>query len=497
VWSAASKTALPAALHHFPHTGAWIVLLTVVGGLLRGFRIGANSLWVDEIATLTIVSLPFHEIAGAAADVNFCPPLYFWLVHGVVSWLGISESSLRLVSAVAGTLTVPVAWILARELTGSRGVAVLCAALLALNPLHIWYSQEARAYALLMWLGSGALCFLVLAARTKAVAHWAGFAACMTAVLLTHTTGPVILVVAWVWALLSPRPGALLRPLALTTLITGLITMPFALTVSSAVAQATGTHSPPRPLTGLEIPYTLLTYTIGYSFGPSMRDIQNLGPIVALRRHPFESAIGAGVAACLLGLMIFRPVPGRRYFMTLFVVPILVMLLGSAVSGKGYQPRYAIAGLLGYCGLWAGALRVLPPKVSSLGVAALVIVSLLADVQWYLSPEYWKDDSRAAVGWLTRHLPEESKIAVAPRYVTIVLGYYARLQNSQLQFVAADTGTRAEQPAALLLTRLHHVADAASLRARFRERAGPCFLEESVGGYQILSTGGCRSKRPH
>src|SRR3546814_10842092 len=45
--------------------------------------------------------------------------------------------------------------------------------------------------------------------------------------------------------------------------------------------------------------------------------------IVALRRHPFESAIGAGVVACMLGLMIFRPAPGRRFFMTFFLVPIL------------------------------------------------------------------------------------------------------------------------------------------------------------------------------
>jgi hypothetical protein len=287
-----------------------------------------------------------------------------------------------------------------------------------------------------------------------------------------------------------------LRRLALATLVTGLITMPFAIRVSNAVAEASGTHSPPRPLTGLEIPYTLLTYTVGYSFGPSTRDIQNSGPIVALRRHPFESAIGAGVVACMLGLMIFRPAPGRRYFMTLFLVPILVMLLGSAVSGKAYQPRYAIAGLVGYCGLLAGALRALPPKVGRIAVAALLTLAFLADVQWYLMPEYWKDDSRAAVGWLTRHLPGESKVAVAPGYVTNVLGHYARLQNSRLHFVAADSGTGAEHSAALLLTRLHHVADAASLRARFRERAGPCFLEEHVGGYRILSTGGCRPERP-
>ena len=72
-----------------------------------------------------------------------------------------SETSLRLVSAVAGTLTIPVAWLLIRELTRSRAVALLSTALLAVNPLHIWYSQEARAYALLvLTLGTSALLFL-------------------------------------------------------------------------------------------------------------------------------------------------------------------------------------------------------------------------------------------------------------------------------------------------------------------------------------------------
>ncbi|MBA2459377.1 MAG: glycosyltransferase family 39 protein, partial [Gemmatimonadales bacterium] len=271
----------------------WVLLLTILGALLRGFKLGANSLWVDEYATLKIVSLPFSEILGAAAEVNFCPPLYFWSVHAVISAIGVSEASLRLVSAVAGALTVPVTWRLTRELTGSRTAGVLAAALLALNPLHIWYSQEARAYALLVALGATALLFLVRALRSNAAAHWGGFIGCMTAVLLTHTTGPVLLVVGWGWVFLSRPNLALLRKFLLATIVTVLIWLPFALRITVAVGGADGTHSPPRPLTGLELPYTLFTYLVGYSFGPSTREIQNQGPVAALAGHPIESVIGA------------------------------------------------------------------------------------------------------------------------------------------------------------------------------------------------------------
>jgi mannosyltransferase len=491
--AARAGAALPDAAAQRPESrlfgaGALLLLLTVLGGVLRAYRLGANSLWVDEFATFKIISRPFAEILKTTAEVNFCPPLYFWLVHGVVSIAGVSESSLRLVSAVAGTLTIPVAWLLARELSGNRTVAWICAALLALNPLHIWYSQEARPYALLVWFGSASLLFFLVAARTKAVGHWAAFAGCMTAVVLTHTIGPVFWVVAAGWALLWPGRSAVLRPLFMATAIIALISAPFAITILHTVAQANGnTHSPPRPLTGLELPYTLLTYIGGYSFGPSMREIQNLGALQAVRHHPWESAIGGLAVSCLLLLVLFRPAPGRSYFLTLFVVPVLAMYLASATSGKAYQARYALAGLVGFCGLVAGALQLLSHRARSVAIAAVLILSAWADVQWYASPIYWKDDARAAVAWLALRLPPGSQIAVAPGYAVGVLSYYTDLQHARLRFVDVDS-TGVPKPAALLLTRLHHVADQASLRARFRQ--GPEAREriDSVGGYEILSS---------
>ncbi|MGI8521424.1 MAG: glycosyltransferase family 39 protein [Actinomycetota bacterium] len=483
---AGSDTARRESLWGLLRSGPGLVLLTLLAGLLRGFRLGAHSLWVDEFATLQIVSLPPGEILTVAARVNFCPPLYFWLVHGVVSAVGVSEASLRFVSAASGTLTIPVAWFLTKELTGSRTVALLASVLLALNPLHIWYSQEARAYALLVLLSAGALLFLVRATRTKAVTSWAGFVACSTAALLTHTTGPVFLAVAWLWALLSPRRAALLRPLAIASAVTVAAFLPFALAVVNAVARAEGTHSPARPLTGLELPYTLFTYAVGYSFGPSMREIQNLGPVAALRAHPVETALGVAIVAWILCAALLRRVPARSYFLILLVVPVAAMLLGSGTSGKAYHARYALVGLLGYCGLAAGALRSLSPMLRAPAAAAVLTLCAWADLQWYFSPSYWKDDSRTVVGWLGARLPPGSTVAVAPPYVTGVLSHYARLQQVDMVFVPADSVVPAAGVSALLMTRLHHVADPAALRSNFRRRAGPSTGDDRVGGYSIL-----------
>ena len=60
---------------------------------------------------------------------------------------------LRSLSALAGTLTVPVCYAAGRTLVSHRA-GMIVAALSAVSPLLVWYSQEARAYGLFVLFGS-------------------------------------------------------------------------------------------------------------------------------------------------------------------------------------------------------------------------------------------------------------------------------------------------------------------------------------------------------
>jgi hypothetical protein len=266
--------------------------------------------------------------------------------------------------------------------------------------------------------------------------------------------------------------------------------------IADAVAQANGTHSPPRPLTGLEIPYTLLTYVVGYSFGPSTREIQNSGPVAALLFHPFESALGAVSVAGLVSLMLFRRAPGWKHFLILCVVPILTMLVGSAMSGKAYEARYALVGLVGFYGLAAAALGRLSTRLRGLAITAVLALCAWADIQWYFVPDYWKDDSPAVVSWLADRLPAGSAVIVEPYYVAGVISYYAGLEHAGIRFLAAEAVADSDPPAALLLTRLHHVADQRTIKERFRRLVGGGVREDSVGGYQVF-TKSAATAMPH
>ena len=114
-------------------------------------------------------------------------------------------------------------------------------------------------------------------------------------------------------------------------------------------------------------------------------------------------------------------------------------------------------------------------------------LSAWADGQWYFASRYWKDDSRAVVAWLAKVLPSGSTVLTAPNYVAGVLSYYATLQHAPIRMVGVDSvAWESAHPAALMLTRLHHVDNPEFLRSRFRELAASEHSEDTVGGYQIL-----------
>ena len=82
-----------------------------------------------------------------------------------------------MLSVFAGVATVAVVYSLGCALVG-RGAGLLGAALLGVCPLHVWYSQEIRMYALQTLLVSLSFLFMVLALRRERLTFWAGYAFC-------------------------------------------------------------------------------------------------------------------------------------------------------------------------------------------------------------------------------------------------------------------------------------------------------------------------------
>jgi mannosyltransferase len=144
----------------------WIVAgLTLLAAGLRFATLGVQSYHHDEIVTASrILRGGFGHAMDAVGFSESAPPLYYAVAWVWTQVTGTGEFGLRSISALAGVATVPVVYLAALELRGRRA-GLMAAALVAVNPMLLWYSQEARAYSLFVLLCAVSLLYCVRALR--------------------------------------------------------------------------------------------------------------------------------------------------------------------------------------------------------------------------------------------------------------------------------------------------------------------------------------------
>ena len=129
-----------------------VVALTVLGATVRFATLDAQSFWLDELATASLLDRGFGQMLDGIRETEATPYLYYVLAWPWARVFGLGEVGLRSLSAVFGTLAVPVSYAAGAALC-SRRVGVVAAALVAVSPFLVWYSQEARSYSLLVRFG--------------------------------------------------------------------------------------------------------------------------------------------------------------------------------------------------------------------------------------------------------------------------------------------------------------------------------------------------------
>ncbi|MBI2196515.1 glycosyltransferase family 39 protein [Candidatus Daviesbacteria bacterium] len=123
----------------------WAVL--GLGLVLRLISLN-QSLWLDEaINVMAARSFSLWGMVTQYAVADFHPPGWFIILWVWGKTFGYSEIAVRIPSVIIGVLTIYITYLLGKKLI-SKNVGLIAALLLAINPLHIYYSQEARMYAL-------------------------------------------------------------------------------------------------------------------------------------------------------------------------------------------------------------------------------------------------------------------------------------------------------------------------------------------------------------
>ncbi|MDD1665458.1 MAG: glycosyltransferase family 39 protein [Methanomicrobiales archaeon] len=206
-----------------------LLVLTVLGAFLRLFQLGTASLWLDEASTLTFARQPFTQIWGSLSSGEFNPPLFYWLEHAMLAF-GESEVVLRLIPAILGILTLPVFYFIGKEIL-DRNTGIVAAALLTFSPFQIFYSQEARAYAPMLFFFSLAFYFFLRLLRSWGRRDAILFAIFSALAFWTHFYAfvPILALFIFALAVKAKEMGKDLRsaiPLAISILVFVILSLP-------------------------------------------------------------------------------------------------------------------------------------------------------------------------------------------------------------------------------------------------------------------------------
>lgn len=168
-----------------------VIILVAAAAFTRFYALDQDSLWLDEAVSL--------HYSGVATQLEFNgvffewfpdphPPLYYWLLHFWTVLFGDSELAVRSLSAVFGIAVILATFFIVKRSLGV-GLAFLTAAILCAHPVLLYYSQEARSYALMTLLVVVSSYAFALMLSRRGWRYPALYALSAAALIYTHYLG--------------------------------------------------------------------------------------------------------------------------------------------------------------------------------------------------------------------------------------------------------------------------------------------------------------------
>jgi len=335
---------------------------------LRWLGITNESLWLDEATSLSLARLPLVELVTHLLKEDVHPPLYFAMLHFWIAG-GDGVAYLRLLSVLTGVLTLPAVYLLGRQLFDAR-VGLIAAALLAISPLHIYYSQMVRNYVLFVLLVVLAFYTLLRAMQTDRWLWWCLYIVSAIASLYSHYYSVLTLFIQNVIALAFARRAGSGRPwrhwLVASTAVGAVFGVWLLNSAMLTEGVAPGWLSAASAPSVASLPSTVAQFTLGETAGQYARWAR-LGSyffftlmLVAAsverapggRRFRFRRQAGVWMswAYFLIPLIAIwlvsqvKPMYALRYLMP-FMVPYYLLLAAGVVALDRRWPRWLAFGL--------------------------------------------------------------------------------------------------------------------------------------------------------
>lgn len=381
-----------------------LIIIIISALLLRVAYIDKQSLWLDEAITVRQANVGLNQtIYQLSHDDHF--PLYIVLMHFWIKIFGISESAIRSLSAIFGILGVLMIYFLGRRLF-NKETGLFAAAILALSPAAIYYSQEARLYTMMMFLTMASFYFYLRLKEKYTVLNAALYIIPTILLIYTHIFAFIIVLSQTIhFFYINSRKKAELAKWAVTMAILGVLFLPWAPIMINQLS---------------------LTSLISWIPRPSINGLAGTGRLF------FGNAIIAIIFFMLLGFIFFLNIKGRidpdeagNFYSVLFfgAFPIVFLFLFSFIKPL-FVPKFMLFALPFFILAFAWmTLKSHNKPMLPLIILVIILVMSLTTVFWqYHTLD--KQDWRGVAEYIRMNAKQDEYIFLDPYYDASPFAYY-------------------------------------------------------------------------
>lgn len=413
----------------------WLLAAILAAAVfVRFLRLGHQSLWIDEMLSIGAYVAPPRILFWKKLLWDVHGPLYSFILY---FWSSVSSADawLRAPSAFAGALSV---YFMYRWLVslGRRDCALLGALFLALSPFNLYYSQEVRFYALLtLFLIISLIVFQRFLLRPT-YSRGVILGAVLAVTCLSHFSAVFLCIGLFVYLMVTGRMrGRHLRAGILAALVVLVVISPWIyreIRFLQGIPVVDVSEIPVEQrfrgeltLSAWSYPYSFYAFSVGYSFGPTLRELHQVTSAWGLLgSYGVEIAIVFLLFAALTILGLIRAVRTGKIalFLSIAIVTVIVVSVLTRFNVKIYNVRYLICAFPVFIALCAYGV----PESGwrrYFAVIAVCAVMGYADWNYHTVGAYARDDVRGSVRFIEAH-EGAGDLILAPSVAQIVRFYY-------------------------------------------------------------------------
>lgn len=396
-----------------------LVGIVLLGAALRIYDLGTESYSLVEVDTALVAQAPLQAILIHSEGR---PQLYLILAHFWIEFFGTNEAATRSLSVLAGTLAIPLMYLVGRELFG-RKVGVLSSLLMAISEFQIFYSQDLRYYPLFVLMTLCSFIFFIRALKSGNRRNFALYVLATVLLLYSQTPGMFVLAAQGLYFLLQWKRYETARAPWFLSQVVILLAFAPGLVLAARAAGVTILDWLARPV--LWQPFLLVAR---YVFPLS---------VIKGRHYPSWEILAGGLAFLGIATAVFVTWKGARQWLGLvkqlvpdirglsikknelllvtcwLLCPIVLPFILSYLLVPMFDEQYTISAspaLYLLLALGLTAVRKVVPELVVLGTLAILIVPGLQDYYVTDVKEQW----RQSIDYVTENSRKGDMIVLAP-----------------------------------------------------------------------------------